>query len=83
MGVKEIDIGDERLAFRVMAHFLEFEEVIRVGEDDTELMRIWGNAGMAVIEGRYGFTRLVIAFALDASEHVTIICRFLEIRRRV
>jgi hypothetical protein len=43
-----------------MAQILEFEEVIQVGEDDTELMGIWGNEGMGVIKGRSRFARLVI-----------------------
>jgi hypothetical protein len=62
-----------------MAYFLEFEEVVWVGKDDAELMRIWGNAGMGVIEGRNWFTRLVIAPASDASGAD----RFLEARGRV
>jgi hypothetical protein len=67
----------------VIAHFLEFEEVIRVGEDDTELVCIWGSASMFIIESRNGFTNLVIALALDASRDATVIDRFLEVGRRV
>ena len=78
-----IKTGKDRLAFRAMAYFFEFEEVIRVGEDDTKLMRIWGNASMVVVEGGNGFTRLVNALALDASRDATVIDRFLKVGRRV
>ena len=78
-----IKTGKDRLAFRAMAHFFEFKEVMRVGEDDTELMRIWGNASMVVVEGGNGFTRLVNALALDASRDATVIDRFLKVGRRV
>ena len=63
----------------MMVYFLKLEEVIRVGKDDTELMRIWGNSNMVIIEGRNGFTRLVSALALDASRDATVIDRFLEV----
>jgi hypothetical protein len=82
IGIKVSNTGRERLAFREMAHFLKFEEIVRVGEDDTQVMRIWGNAGMVAIEGRNGFTRLVLALTSGASE-TTITNRFLEARRRV
>ena len=67
----------------MMVYFLKLEEVIRVGKDDTELMRIWGNSNMVIIEGRNGFTRLVSALALDASRDATVIDRFLKVGRRV
>jgi hypothetical protein len=75
MGTKVPNTDRERLAFRI---FLEFEEVIRVGEDDTELIRIWGHA--SIVEGRNGFTRLVTALALDVSGDAAIADRFLEAR---
>jgi hypothetical protein len=71
----------ERLAFDMAAYSLKFEEVFRVGENDTELMRIWGNASMGIIQCRYAITRLVSALASDPFRHAIIIASLFKARR--
>ena len=73
----------ERLAFDMAAYSLKFEEVFRVGENDTELMRIWGNAGMGIIQCRYAITRLVSALASDTFRDAIIIAPLFKTRRRL
>jgi hypothetical protein len=76
--------GDrERLAFCIFAYCLEFEEVIRVGEDDAELMGIWSNGGMSIIKRRNAITCLVYPLTPDAFGDAIIIAPLFEARRRM
>jgi hypothetical protein len=73
----------ERLAFDMAAYSFKFAEVSRVGENDTELVCIWGNAGMGIIQCRYAITRFVSALSSDTFRDAIIIASLFKIRRGV
>ena len=73
----------ERLAFDMAAYSFKFTDVIRVGENDTELMCIWGNAGMGIIQCRYAITRVVSALSSNTFRGAVVIAPLFKIGRGV
>ena len=80
-GIHAGNSGRKGFTLRDVAYLLELGEIVRVSEENAQMMRVWSDAGMRGVNRRYTIACLEFAFALDALRSSTIVTFLLEVGR--